>query len=68
MVKKRHSGEWKIHQNNTTGTLGQTCAAVFSQTPYSTHASTLYLLDTAACDFSLFHQIKKTLKAKRFQD
>jgi hypothetical protein len=66
MVKKRHSREWKIHQNNTTGTLGQTCAATFSQTPHFTHASTLYLLDTVACDFSLFHQIKKALKAKLF--
>jgi len=64
MVKKMHSGERKIHKNNTNGTLGQTCAAMFGQTPHSTRASTLYLLDTAVCDFSLFYQIKKPLKAK----
>jgi hypothetical protein len=64
MAKKRHSGEWKIHQNNTTGTLGQTYVATFSHTPHCTHASILNLQDTAACVFSLFHQIKKTLKAK----
>jgi len=63
MAKKKRSREWKIHQNTTTGTFGQTCAATFSQTPHSTHASTLYSRDTAACDVSLFHQIKKTLKA-----
>jgi hypothetical protein len=43
-------------------TLGPTSAPIFSQTPHSTDASTLYSPDMAPCDFLLFPQIKNTFE------